>query len=384
MERVHTGGRPLSRAALAGRERALDEGRTISRRELAGHARDAAKALRLRPALRQVLAELASVWGEQPWSRLLVWPSNERLSERTGLSERAVRYALRDLIQLEVVTPKDSANGKRYAIRTPDGTIVDAFGFDLTPLVSRAGEWTQLLRTLAAEEEAKRRSFDHLTVCRRAVAEALTGLAVSYPEMGVQDLSAQASDLQLRSPKRRSGRDLAPQLLHAWIELRRQVEERFMIAACAGKSSRHIETDNDFSSETCKQGFPKEAEAVRQVEQSDTLVEPSLVAEACPVMRDFAPGQPLTADTIMILGTDLRASIGAHASAWSEACVGLGRLRAAIMVLIVAQIHEDDVRSGEHRIQNPGGYFRKLVRLAVEGRFDINVELMGMRRRRMT
>ena len=101
-------------------------------------------------------------------------------------------------------------------------------------------------------------------------------------------------------------------------------------------------------------------------------------------MRDFAPGQPLTADTIMILGTDLRASIGAHASAWSEACVGLGRLRAAIMVLIVAQIHEDDVRSGEHRIQNPGGYFRKLVRLAVEGRFDINVELMGMRRRRMT
>ena len=99
MERVHTGGRPPSRAALAGRERALDEGRTISRRELAGHARDAAKALRLRPALRQVLAELASVWGEQPWSRLLVWPSNERLSERTGLSERAVRYALRDLIQ---------------------------------------------------------------------------------------------------------------------------------------------------------------------------------------------------------------------------------------------------------------------------------------------
>lgn len=384
MERVHTGGRPLSRAALAGRERALDEGRTISRRELAGHARDAAKALRLRPALRQVLAELASVWGEQPWSRLLVWPSNERLSERTGLSERAVRYALRDLIRLEVLTPKDSANGKRYAIRTADGTIVDAFGFDLTPIVARAGEWTELLRTMAAAEEVRRRSFDHLTVCRRAVAEALAGLAGSYPDTSVQDLVAQASELEKLSPKRRSGCDLTSQILDAWGELRRHAEERFMTAACAGNSSRHIETYNGFSSDAYKQSFPKEAEAVRQNEQWDMPLEPALVAEACPVVHDFAPGQPLTPETLVILGTDLRASIGAHSSAWSEACAGLGRLRAAVMVLIVAQLHEDDVKSGEHRIQNPGGYFRKLVRLAIEGRYDLPSELMGMRRRRMT
>jgi len=35
-------------------------------------------------------------------------------------------------------------------------------------------------------------------------------------------------------------------------------------------------------------------------------------------------------------------------------------------------------------MRNPGGYFRKLVRLAHEGRYGIELELQAMRRRRMT
>ncbi len=190
MERVHSGGRPLTRAALTGRKRALDEGRTVSRRELAGCARDASKALRLRPALRQVLEALVGSWGEQPWARLLVWPSNEHLCDRTGLRERTLRYALRDLVRLELITPKDSANGKRYAIRSLEGTIIDAYGFDLTPLVARSGEWAERLRLARAEAEERRRSFDHLTVCRRAVGEAIHSLITHFPGIAVDDLVA--------------------------------------------------------------------------------------------------------------------------------------------------------------------------------------------------
>ncbi len=143
MEMVQTGGRPLTRAALAGKRRALDDGRTVTRKELSASAREAAKALGLRPSLRLVLSELVATWGEQEWSRLIVWPSNEYLVSRTGLSERAVRYALRDLVGLEIIAPKDSANGKRYAIRSRDGTILDAFGFDLTrsTRVAATGRW---------------------------------------------------------------------------------------------------------------------------------------------------------------------------------------------------------------------------------------------------
>lgn len=384
VERVHTGGRPLTRAALAGRGRALDAGRTISRRELAGHARDAAKALRLRPTLRQVLAELAAVWGEQPWDRLLVWPSNERLGERTGLSERAVRYALRDLIALELVTPKDSANGKRYAIRTPDGTIIDAFGFDLTPLVARAGEWAERLRSMAAENERKRRSFDLLTVCRRASQEALLGLASRYPEESAYDLVMQLAHLETASPKRRSGSDVTPELLAAWGDLRREAEERFMKAGCAGNSSPHKETDNGCSSDSCTTSFPKEAGAVLQNEREPVDLDTRLVAGACPIIADFTPDDEVSPETLIVLGQDLRGSIGAHPSAWTEAVGELGRMRAALLVLIVAQLHADDADRGEMRIRNPGGYFRQLVRLCAEGRYDIPTELMAMRRRRMT
>ena len=77
-------------ARLDGFALALDRGE--------GDPTDYAKALRLRPALRAILSALCAVWGEQGWERLVVWPSNEHLCGMTGLSERALRYGLRDLV----------------------------------------------------------------------------------------------------------------------------------------------------------------------------------------------------------------------------------------------------------------------------------------------
>ena len=141
MHTASTGGRRLRHAALAARQLALDPGRSITRKELSAAAREAEKALQLRPTLRLVLSELVACWGEQAWDRVLVWPSNDHLVSRTGLTERAIRFAMRGLIDLQLIVPKDSPNGKRYAIRDLAGEIVDAFGFDLTPLYARRGEW---------------------------------------------------------------------------------------------------------------------------------------------------------------------------------------------------------------------------------------------------
>lgn len=376
METVHSGGRPLTRAALAGRRRALEAGRTISRRELSAAGRDAAKALHLRPALRAILSALCAVWGEQEWERLVVWPSNDHLCGMTGLSERALRYGLRDLVALEVITPRDSANGKRFAIRAPGGAIIDAYGFDLTPIVARQGEWTEVLAEATAREVRRRRSFDLLTVRRRAVSEALTALRTRFPRTDVADLLAAQESLELSTPSRRASNAEPDLVLEAWGELQIMTEERFYQAASAGISSRHLEQDTGSPTDPCTRAPEKEPGPIH-------LPEPGLIAAACPVAGEFGVKLRTEADVIEV-GRLMRGGIGAHPSAWGEACEALGPFRASVLVLIVAQLHDDDVRRGEIRIRNPGGYFRQLVRLCSEGRYGLEAELMAMRRRKMT
>ena len=130
MQLASSGGRRLRHAALVARELALDSGRTVTRKELSAAARDAAKALNLPTTPRVVLAELVACWGEQGWECLLVWPSNDYLVGRTALTDRAIRKSIRKLVDLGLIVPKDSPNGKRYAVKDLAGEIVDAFGFD--------------------------------------------------------------------------------------------------------------------------------------------------------------------------------------------------------------------------------------------------------------
>src|ERR1044072_4967974 len=102
MPTASSGGRRLRHAALAARKLALESGRTVTRRELSSAARDAAKALDLRPGQRAGLSDLVACWGEQDWDRLLVWPSNDYLMGRTGLTERAIRRILKQLVDLQL------------------------------------------------------------------------------------------------------------------------------------------------------------------------------------------------------------------------------------------------------------------------------------------
>ena len=143
MQLASSGGRRLRHAALAARRLVLETEHTVTRKELSAAARDAEKALRLSATQRIVLGQLVACWGEQKADRLLVWPSNARLVATTGLSERAIRNAIRAMIELRLVIPKDSPNGKRYAIRDEAGAVIDAFGFDLTPVYARRKEWAE-------------------------------------------------------------------------------------------------------------------------------------------------------------------------------------------------------------------------------------------------
>jgi len=76
----------------------------------------------------------------QDWSaegRPMVWPSARLQQEALGLSETQTKRLNRCLIEMGIVTMRDSPNGKRYGRRDGKGHIVEAYGFDLSPLAVR-------------------------------------------------------------------------------------------------------------------------------------------------------------------------------------------------------------------------------------------------------
>lgn len=382
MQIASIGGRRLRHAALAAKKLALESGRTVTRKELSAAARDAEKALALRPAQRLVLSELVACWGEQEWDKLLVWPSNDHLVSRTGLNDRSIRRILAQLTELKLIVSKDSPNGKRFAIRNRAGDIIDAYGFDLTPIYARRGEWTAMLAEQKIMREIRKRAYDEVTVARRATEEAINALAQHFPTVDRSDLEKRYSELLGRTPAR-SMTELPTGLLQGWQDLRNLAEETFYKTGNAGLLDRHIETYNGSSSESCTRGFHGKAETIPPKERPAEPLSPALIVEACPAINDY--GRPVRgiAD-IVAAGRYLRASLGAHESAWNEAVAELGPVGAAAAVVYVLQLYDDDVSAGGSRIRNPGGYFRALIRMVKAGKLNLEMELQAMRRKRMS
>ncbi|WP_372441225.1 replication initiation protein RepC [Microvirga arvi] len=264
------------------------------------------------------------------------------------------------------------------AVRDEKGTVIDAFGFDLTPLYARRGEWAAATAEQQQRKELLKRSFDEITVCRRAAEAALSALAQYYPAVNLAALESRLSTLKARTPKR-SGATLPAGLIEAWNEMSQLAEEAFYQASCDGTTCRHIEAENESLSETCHNGRRGNPEPAAQDALPTQLPLPALIVEACPVISDYAHPIRDVLDVVSA-GRFLRAALGAHPSAWTEAVEAIGAIHAATAVIYVLQLCGDDVSSGKHSIRNPCGYFRTIIRLVKSGEIDLQTELLALRR----
>jgi replication initiation protein RepC len=103
---------------------------------------------------------------------LVVFPSNAQLSLRThGMAETTLRRHLAALVDAGLVIRKDSPNGKRYARKDRAGSIDEAFGFSLAPLLARAGEIEQLAAEVTVERLQLQRLRERMTLVRRDIAK---------------------------------------------------------------------------------------------------------------------------------------------------------------------------------------------------------------------
>jgi replication initiation protein RepC len=69
----------------------------------------------------------------------------------------------------------------------------------------------------------------------------------------------------------------------------------------------------------------------------------------------------------------LRGELGVSKSLWGEACVAMGREKAAIAIAIVS------AKSAEHFRSTPGGYFHGMVANAKTGELNLGRTIWGLR-----
>src|SRR5450432_1679776 len=114
-------------------------------------------------------------WGRG--GRPIVWPSASMQQEALGLSPTRAKAINRALIEAGLITMKDSPNGKRYGKRDPRGNIVEAYGFDLSPIAMRHAEFVRLAAEAKAEREAMRRLRRRATIARNGITQILETVA---------------------------------------------------------------------------------------------------------------------------------------------------------------------------------------------------------------
>jgi len=165
-----SGSRRLTLTMLAARDQAdqfkgVPRGTAKTFRFLAAF-QEAEPYLGLPPQAFKLIAWLVKQTMPQDWeegSRPICWPSASRQAEFLGISPARVKILNRVLQEAGIFVMRDSETGKRYGRRDPDGRIIEAFGFDLSPLAYRFDEFIRL----AAEARAER-------ACMRALKKRAT------------------------------------------------------------------------------------------------------------------------------------------------------------------------------------------------------------------
>ena len=143
-------------------------------------------------------------------SRPIAWPSARRQQEFLGLSATQVKTLNRALFEAGIFVIRDNEQGKRYGRRGPDGRIIEAYGFDLSPLAVRDDEFIRMAAEAKVERERMKALRKRVTIARRAirqVGEALEALGPLPPDW--QRLAAETADLVVAARHTTCSEDLA-------------------------------------------------------------------------------------------------------------------------------------------------------------------------------
>lgn len=361
----------------------------------------------------------------QPSSRPIVWPSAAMQQQEMGLGPSQIKNLNRHLVELGLVVMKDSPNGKRYGRRGPQGRIIEAYGFDLSPIASRFAEF-QAIAQAGREERARVSALKRRTTIAR---NGIRQLLQTADEQGItgEEWEAYCSAATMASrgvASRRNSDEMEKALatLEAvQCEMRQYLEKTFNRQAKAPPSVSessvdidpkgpenwpHITTTNYLinpKDTVIAQGEIKVAALAEPTTSQPTKLEkrstrsrgvknshgaatnsqtdpesfikitPTELIKLAPRMKPYLCDTMPRWSEIVDAADWLREELGISKSIWGDACLAMGREQAAIAVAIVSAKPPSYFRG------SPGAYFHGMVSRAKTGELHLARTIWGMR-----
>ena len=378
-----------------------------------------------------LLDTLAAITQPQDWEqgrRPIVWSSNAFLEEQTGWTLRSVQRHVRRLCEAGVIAMKDSPNGKRWGKRDDNGHIVQAYGFDLSPLAARAEEFASLHAHLREERQFCASLRNTITVTRRIIRAKIEKAQESGLRGPWRQLQEEFTLMLQSLPKRSTGPEKLMALVEWFKALKDKVEQAFSAAfdwpaesdvqqAAITRDSEamsasnykkmtptgdsddtHILTTNQLYSvnSNCFEnkapaGIVQEKPPSAKVERPEEVslaeiswsthtnkrgseVDIPMLMASCPHFAEMARGLQgylKNWDDVHRAAAQLRPMAGISEDAWNVAQKVLGPgVAAAAIALIFDKLTDGEVKS-------PGGYLRGMVEKAQAGELHLDRSFHG-------
>ncbi|EPX78282.1 plasmid replication protein RepC [Litoreibacter arenae] len=344
-----------------------------------------------------LLDTLAAFTQPQDWEegrRPIVWASNAFLMEQTGFSLSTLKRHGRRLVEVGIITFNDSPNGKRWGRRDAAGVIVEAYGFDLSPLSARAEEFEELATELSAERSLCQRLKRQITIARRSIRARLEAAWQDDPQSRGLTRIQQAYDALLEKlPRSRMPSDLLEAVLERFRRLLARIEGALLtpdteeatqlceshetpnLTPKEAKSDPHIQTTNQLYLVTCNSAEEEdEATAPPGTATATRDLDLPMILQACPEFtswgHDLGKGIGGWPD-FMRCAEALRPMIGISDQSWAQAQVRMGRPVAAAALALVFE----KVQAGE--VASAGGYLLGMARKFEIGELHLDRSFFG-------
>jgi replication initiation protein RepC len=294
------------------------------------------------------------------------------------MANATLRRHLAALLDCGLITRRDSPNGKRYARKSREGGLEDAFGFSLAPLLARSEEFQQAAERIRAENRGLKLTRERITLHRRDIHKLIEAAIEEAVPGDWGGLWRRFRAIVEAIPRKAVLHDLEA-IVGASAVLREEVDmvlENFMKTKNPSGNESHNELQqSDSKTHPTFEFEPASEKSGATLERERGTREPpkgyplGFVLKACPEIVDYAGDGIGSWRDLMATAAQVRGYLGVSPSAYEDACHTMGPESAAIVVACILQ-------RAQH-INSAGGYLRALTERARVGEFSVGPMLMA-------